>query len=64
MKSYTYLYPAPGDPMPTALLQCDPERSAERAAAYLKQGFTAVKFDPIHDLMLPTSPQGARTGRS
>jgi galactonate dehydratase len=57
LKSYTYLYPASGDPMPTAELQCDPERSAERAAAYLKQGFTAVKFDPLHDLMLPSSPQ-------
>ena len=54
--SYTYLYAEPGTGISTSQLQCDPERAAERAVAYVKQGFTAVKFDPIHDLMLPSSP--------
>jgi len=54
--SYTYLYAEPGTGVTTSQLQCDPEKAAERAVFYTKQGFTAVKFDPIHDLMLPFSP--------
>src|SRR3972149_2055694 len=54
--SYTYLYAEPGTGISTSQLQCDPEKAAERGAAYAKQGFSAVKFDPIHDLMLPSSP--------
>lgn len=46
LRSYTYLYPA--DPMdPGPLPQCDAVLAPERAAAYLKMGFTAVKLDPI-----------------
>ena len=44
LRSYTYIYPEPGD---TTDIYHDAELSAERAAAYVKQGFTAVKFDPI-----------------
>jgi len=44
LRSYTYLYPEPSDQTD---VYHDAELSAERAAAYVKQGFTAVKFDPI-----------------
>jgi len=43
LRTYTYLYPEPGD---TADVYRDPDLAAERAAEYLAQGFTAVKFDP------------------
>ena len=56
LRTYTYLYAPPGDPLTTGELQCDPKRAAERAADYARLGFTAVKFDPLHDLMLPHSP--------
>jgi galactonate dehydratase len=54
--SYTYLYAEPGTGTSTSQLQCDPEMAARRALDYVKQGFTAIKFDPLHDLMLPSSP--------
>ena len=44
IRSYTYLYPAkPGDPWVFG----DPEGAARRAAAYVEEGFTGVKFDPV-----------------
>lgn len=43
LRTYTYLYPEPGD---TADLYVDPEAAAARAAQYVDAGFTAVKFDP------------------
>lgn len=43
LRSYTYLYPEPGD---TADVYLDANLAAERAAAYVARGFTAVKFDP------------------
>jgi 2-dehydro-3-deoxyphosphogalactonate aldolase len=44
IRSYTYLYPAkPGDPWVFG----DPEGAANRAAAYVEEGFTGVKFDPV-----------------
>src|SRR5947199_5360113 len=44
LRSYTYLYAEkPGEPSP----HTHPERAAERALAYVEQGFTAVKFDPV-----------------
>jgi 2-dehydro-3-deoxyphosphogalactonate aldolase len=44
LRSYTYIYPEPGD---TTNVYHDADLAAERAAAYVKQGFTAVKFDPV-----------------
>jgi len=43
IRAYTYLYPEEGD---ATDVYVDPELGAERAAAYVAQGFTAVKFDP------------------
>jgi len=43
LRTYTYIYARPGDP--TDVYQ-DPVLAAERAAEYLAQGFTALKFDP------------------
>ncbi len=44
LRTYTYLYPKPADKTD---VYHDAELSAERAVEYVKQGFTAVKFDPI-----------------
>jgi 2-dehydro-3-deoxyphosphogalactonate aldolase len=44
LRSYTYIYARPGDK--TDVYQ-DPDLSAQRAAEYLAQGFTAIKFDPV-----------------
>jgi 2-dehydro-3-deoxyphosphogalactonate aldolase len=43
LRSYTYIYARAGDR--TDVYQ-DPDLAAERAAEYLAQGFTALKFDP------------------
>jgi galactonate dehydratase len=43
LRSYTYIYPREDDA--TDVYQ-DADLAAERAAEYVKQGFTAVKFDP------------------
>ena len=43
LRSYTYIYARPGDK--TDVYQ-DPDLAATRAAEYLAQGFTALKFDP------------------
>jgi len=43
LRSYTYLYPEPGD---GADVYIDPQMAAERAAYEVGRGFTAVKFDP------------------
>ncbi len=44
LRSYTYIYTQPED---TTDVYHDAELSAERAAAYVQQGFSAVKFDPV-----------------
>ncbi len=44
LRSYTYLYPQKSD---KTNVYSDTELAAERAAEYVKQGFTAVKFDPV-----------------
>ncbi len=44
LRAYTYLYPDAGEDADA--FYADPDRSAERAASYVAQGFTAVKFDP------------------
>ncbi len=49
LRSYTYLYPSTGDvyPDPNAPnVYNDPDMAAEAAVLAVKQGFTAVKFDP------------------
>ena len=43
LRSYTYIYARPGD---TVDVYQDPQLAAERAAEYVAQGFTAIKFDP------------------
>ncbi|WP_343564705.1 mandelate racemase/muconate lactonizing enzyme family protein [Kiloniella sp. b19] len=43
LRSYTYLYPGETDKDD---FYHDVDASAERAAEYVKQGFTALKFDP------------------
>ena len=43
LRSYTYIYPKEGD---KTNVYADPVLAAERAAEYLKMGFTALKFDP------------------
>lgn len=43
LRSYTYLYPEPGD---VADVYRDPGMAAERAAREVERGFTALKFDP------------------
>jgi galactonate dehydratase len=44
LRSYTYLYPSETED--AAAFYADPDRSAERAAEYVSEGFTAIKFDP------------------
>ncbi|MDX1689476.1 MAG: mandelate racemase/muconate lactonizing enzyme family protein [Acidimicrobiia bacterium] len=44
LRSYTYLYPEPGD---RTDVYADPDLAAERAAEEVARGFTAVKFDPV-----------------
>jgi L-alanine-DL-glutamate epimerase-like enolase superfamily enzyme len=43
LRSYTYIYPQPGDKTDVYM---DPLLAAERAAEYVAMGFTALKFDP------------------
>jgi len=44
LRSYSYLYPKESDKVDVYM---DPDLAAERAAEYVAQGFTAVKFDPV-----------------
>lgn len=44
VRSYTYLYPEPEDD--AAEFWVNPDMTAEAAARAVRQGFTAVKFDP------------------
>lgn len=65
LRSYTYLYPADGE---GDEFYHDAERSAERAAEYVEQGFTGLKFDPLggfssYDPRQPTQEALARTVR-
>jgi L-alanine-DL-glutamate epimerase-like enolase superfamily enzyme len=65
LRSYTYLYPADGE---GDEFYHDAERSAERAAEYVAQGFTGIKFDPTggysaYDPRQPTQEALERTVR-
>ena len=44
LRSYTYIYPRPGE---SEAVYHDAELAAVRVQDYLKQGFTAIKFDPV-----------------
>jgi 2-dehydro-3-deoxyphosphogalactonate aldolase len=44
LRSYSYLYPEEGD---KSDVYQDADLAANRAAEYLRKGFTAVKFDPV-----------------
>jgi 2-dehydro-3-deoxyphosphogalactonate aldolase len=44
VRTYTYIYPAPGA---DNSVYSDADISCERAATYIKEGFTALKFDPV-----------------
>src|ERR1022692_4608433 len=65
LRSYTYLYPGEGEGDD---FYADPERSAQRAAEYVKLGFTGLKFDPTggysaYDPRQPTQEALQRTIR-
>jgi galactonate dehydratase len=65
LRTYTYLYPADGEGDEFYL---DAERSAQRAADYVAQGFTGLKFDPTggfsaYDPRQPTREALERTVR-
>ena len=48
IRTYTYLYPAPGDPLPAnAAMHYSPERCRLSAEPSLDLGHTAIKFDPL-----------------
>ncbi len=55
LRSYSYLYPEPND---AADVYRDADLAAERAAAYVAEGFTAVKFDPAdkYSVLDPRQP--------
>ena len=57
LRSYTYLYP--DEDMDEESFYADPDASAEMAARYVKEGFTAVKFDPAgaYTTMDPHMPE-------
>jgi 2-dehydro-3-deoxyphosphogalactonate aldolase len=44
LRSYTYIYPQESD---KSDVYTDADLAAQRAAEYVEQGFTAVKFDPV-----------------
>jgi galactonate dehydratase len=46
LRSYTYMYPA-SKTLQQGFVQNTPQSAGERAAAYVKMGFTAIKFDPV-----------------
>jgi len=56
LRSYTYLYPAPDDPVRRTVFD-DPERAPTRALHYLELGFNALKFDPVVPMTAPTPVQ-------
>jgi galactonate dehydratase len=63
LRTYTYLYPEVGDGTD---VYADSDLAAERAAAYVGRGFTAVKFDPAgpYTVMGGHQPSQARVDMS
>lgn len=67
LRTYTYIYPpAGGDANSRSPVYDDPDAAAARAADYLKQGFTALKFDPAgpYSTFDPRQPSLAALTRS
>ncbi len=64
LRTYTYLYPE--DSEDAESFYADAERSAERAAQYVSQGFSALKFDPSgpYTMYDPHQPRLADIERS
>lgn len=64
LRTYTYLYPDAGQDADA--FYADPVASGERAAQYVAQGFTAVKFDPAgpYTIYDPHQPQLEELERS
>ncbi|MBV9635220.1 MAG: mandelate racemase/muconate lactonizing enzyme family protein [Methylobacteriaceae bacterium] len=64
LRTYTYLYPseAEGHGYSDAAVYRDPDLAAQRASEYVRQGFTAVKFDPAgpYSTFDPRQPSLAR----
>ena len=56
LRSYTYLHPAPDDTSRRSP-HTDPEAAARSALAHVAQGFTALKFDPLIDVMGNRDPR-------
>ena len=56
LRSYTYLYPAPGDTSRRSP-HTDPDAARRSALAHVEQGFTALKFDPLIDVMGARDPR-------
>ena len=56
LRSYTYLWPAPGDTSRSSP-HTDPDAAARSAAAHVAEGFTALKFDPLIDTMGTEDPR-------
>lgn len=46
LRTYTYMYPA-SKTLQQGFNKSTPQAAGERAAEYVKMGFTAVKFDPV-----------------
>ena len=65
LRSYSYLYPDSADPQDTRVYD-DPDAAAEKAADYVAQGFTAVKFDPAgpYSVFDPRQPSLESLARS
>lgn len=63
LRSYTYLYSAPGDPDENRVYE-DPDIAAERASEYVRRGFTAIKIDPAgtYSAFDPRQPSIERLG--
>ena len=57
IRSYTYLYPEPGQD--ASQFWVDPDMTAEAAALCVRQGFTAVKFDPAGPYTIRSGHQPA-----
>ena len=56
LRSYTYLWPAPTDQSRKSP-HTDPDAARASALAHLEQGFTALKFDPLIDVMGDEDPR-------